>query len=183
MILVNFEAKINDMFPKIIKLILAIAALGYGGYEFYESYTGNGIFLTLLSGVFVLLFFKNEMIFLAFLRLRKQDFKGTEKWLNRIKNPESALVRKQQGYYHYLHGIIQSQTNLTLAEKHFKKAIQLGLSMSHDMAMAKMSLAGILMQKRRKREATALLAEAKKLDKHNMLTDQMRMMQQQMKKI
>jgi hypothetical protein len=39
------------------------------------------------------------------------------------------------------------------------------------------------MQKRRKREATTLLAEAKKLDKHGMLTDQVKMMQQQMKRI
>jgi len=39
------------------------------------------------------------------------------------------------------------------------------------------------MQKRRKREATSLLAEAKKLDKHGMLADQVKMMQQQMKRI
>tara|TARA_B100000963_G_scaffold361572_1_gene397807 strand:- start:14572 stop:15087 length:516 start_codon:yes stop_codon:yes gene_type:complete len=171
------------MFPKIIKLILAIAFFLYGGYEFYESYIGNGIFLTLLSSMMVLLYFKNEMIFLAFLRLRKQDFQGTERWLNKIKSPERSLVRKQQGYFYYLHGIIQSQNNLTTAEKHFKKAIQLGLTMTHDLAMAKMSLAGIMMQKRRKREATALLAEAKKLDKHGMLTDQVKIMQQQMKRI
>lgn len=171
------------MFPKIIKLILAIAFLLYGGYQLYENYIGNGIFLTLLSGMMVLLYFKNEMIFLAFLRLRKQDFQGTEKWLNKIKSPERSLVRKQQGYFYYLHGIIQSQNNLTTAEKHFKKAIQLGLNMTHDLAMAKMSLAGIMMQKRRKREAAALLAEAKKLDKHNMLNDQVKMMQQQMKRI
>ena len=171
------------MFPKIIKLILAMAFLLLGGYEIYENYIGNGVFLTLLSGMMVLLYFKNEMIFLAFLRLRKQDFPGTERWLNKIKNPDSSLVRKQQGYYYYLHGIIQSQNNLTVAEKHFKKAIQLGLSMSHDLAMAKMSLAGIMMQKRRKREANALLAEAKKLDKHGMLKDQVKMMQQQMKRI
>jgi hypothetical protein len=171
------------MFPKIIKLILAVAFLLFGGYEFYESYIGNGIFLTLLSGMMILLFFKNEIIFLAFLRLRKQDFPGTERWLNKIKNPDSSLIKKQQGYFYYLHGIIQSQNNLTVAEKNFKKAIQLGLSMTHDLAMAKMSLAGILMQKRRKREATALLAEAKKLDKHGMLTDQVKLMQQQMKRI
>ena len=171
------------MFPKIIKLILAVAFLLYGGYEFYENYIGNGIFLTLLSLMMVLVYFKNEMIFLAFLRLRKQDFIGTERWLNKIKNPDSSLVRKQQGYFYYLHGIIQSQNNLTVAEKHFKKAIQLGLSMTHDLAMAKLSLAGIMMQKRRKRESTALLTEAKKLDKHGMLTDQIKMMQQQMKRI
>ena len=171
------------MFPKILKLIIAVALICFSVYEFYENYIGNGIFLSLLSAFFILIYFKNEIIFLAFLRLRKQDFRGSEKWLNKIKNPESALVQKQQGYFHYLHGIIQSQNNLTIAEKYFKKAIQLGLSMNHDLAMAKMSLAGILMQKRRKREARTLLTEAKKLDKHNMLTEQMRMMQQQMKKI
>ena len=173
----------KNMFPKILKLIIAVALICFSVYEFYENYIGNGIFLSLLSAFLILIYFKNEIIFLAFLRLRKQDFKGTEKWLNKIKNPESALVQKQQGYFYYLHGIIQSQNNLTIAEKYFKKAIQLGLSMNHDLAMAKMSLAGILMQKRRKREARTLLTEAKKLDKHNMLTEQMRMMQQQMKKI
>jgi hypothetical protein len=55
--------------------------------------------------------------------------------------------------------------------------------MDYDVAMAKLSLAGIAMQKRRKREASILLKEARKLDKNNMLTEQIRMMQQQMKKL
>ena len=76
-----------------------------------------------------------------------------------------------------------SQTNMTQAEKYFKKAIKLGLSMNQDLAMAKLNLAGIAMTKRRKREATTLLQEAKKLDKHGMLDDQIKMMKQQMKKI
>ena len=171
------------MFPKVIKLILALISLGYAIYQFMDDYIGNGILFLLLTGMFILLYFKNEIIFLSFLRLRKQDFIGTEKWLNRIPNIERNLVRKQQGYYFYLMGIIQSQKNLTQAEKHFKSALKLGLSMNHDLAMAKMSLAGIYLQKRRKREAQQLLTEAKKLDKHGMLKGQMKMIQQQMKKI
>ncbi len=171
------------MFPKVLKLIIASLLFFYGSYQIYESYIGNGIFLILLSTFFVLVYFKNEIIFLAFLRLRKQDFNGTQKWLSYIKNPESSLVRKQQGYFNYLHGIIQSQINLTIAEKYFKKALELGLSMSHDIAMAKLSLAGILMQKRRKREATDLLNQAKRIDKHGMLTTQIKMMREQMKRI
>ncbi|MDC1056389.1 DUF2892 domain-containing protein [Flavobacteriaceae bacterium] len=171
------------MFPKVIKIILAILTLSYGVYQIVDDYIGNGIMLILLAGMFVLLYFKNELIFLSFLRLRKQDFVGTEKWLLKIPNVERNLVKKQQGYYNYLMGIIQSQKNLTLAEKYFKAALKQGLSMNHDLAMAKMSLAGIYLQKRRKREAQQLLSEAKKLDKHGMLTGQMKMMQQQMKKI
>ncbi|MEL0317788.1 MAG: DUF2892 domain-containing protein [Flavobacteriaceae bacterium] len=171
------------MFPKVIKLILAIITMGYAIYQFIDDYIGNGILFVLLSGMFILLYFKNEIIFLAFLRLRKQDFEGTEKWLSRISNIEKNLVRKQQGYYNYLMGIIQSQKNLTQAEKYFKSALKLGLSMNHDLAMTKMSLAGIYLQKRRKREAQQLLTEAKKLDKHGMLSGQLKMIQQQMKKI
>ena len=171
------------MFNKFIKLILTFVLLTYSIYQFIENYIGNGIFFIFLSLIFILLYFKNEIIFLAFLRLRKQDFEGTEKWLSRIKNPESSLVKKQQGYFYYLHGILNSQTNLTIAEKNFKKAINLGLSFNHDLAMAKMSLAGISMQKRRKREAVMLLAEAKKLDTQGMLSGQMKLMQQQLKKI
>ena len=171
------------MFNKFIKLILTFVLLTYSIYQFIENYIGNGIFFVFLSLIFILLYFKNEIIFLAFLRLRKQDFEGTEKWLSRIKNPESSLVKKQQGYFYYLHGILNSQTNLTIAEKNFKKAINLGLSFNHDLAMAKMSLAGISMQKRRKREAVMLLAEAKKLDTQGMLSGQMKLMQQQLKKI
>ncbi len=171
------------MFHKIFKLIIAGLILAYSGYQFVEGNIGNGIFLILLSLIFIFLYFRNEMILLAFLRMRKQDLDGTQKWLDKIKNPEGALVKKQQGYFNYLHGIIHSQKNLTQAEKYFKKALKLGLTMDYDVAMAKLSLAGIAMQKRRKREATILLNEAKKLDKNNMLTEQIKMMQQQMKKI
>ncbi|MGF1558740.1 MAG: DUF2892 domain-containing protein [Flavobacteriaceae bacterium] len=171
------------MFNKIFKLIIAGLIIAYAVYQFFEGNIGNGIFLILFSLIFIFLYFRNEMILLAFLRMRKQDLIGTQKWLNKINNPDTALTTKQQGYFNYLHGIIHSQTNLTQAEKYFKKALKFGLTMDYDVAMAKLSLAGIAMQKRRKREATMLLAEAKKLDKNNMLTEQIKMMQQQMKKI
>lgn len=171
------------MFPKFIKIVLAALTVSYSVYQFKESSIGNGVALIFLAGIFVFLYFKNEIILLSFLRLRKQDFEGTMRWLQRIKNPRTALTQKQQGYFHFLHGVIEAQKNLTKAERHFKKAISLGLNMKHDLAMAKLSLAGIVMQKRRKREATTLLNEAKKLDKQGMLTEQIKIMQQQLKKI
>jgi len=171
------------MFNKNLKIIIAALVIAYAVYQFIEGNIGNGISLILLSGIFIFLYFRNEIILLSFLKMRKQDLAGTEKWLSKIKNPETALTVKQQGYFNYLYGIINSQTNLTKAEKFFKKAIKLGLTMDYDLAMAKLSLAGIAMQKRRKREATMLLSDAKKLDKNDMLKDQIKMMQQQMKKI
>ncbi|NHM07274.1 DUF2892 domain-containing protein [Flavobacterium sp. CYK-4] len=171
------------MFHRIFKLIFAGLIFATAIWQFTEGYIGNGIFLILLSLIPVLLYYKNEFILLAFLRLRKQDFTGAQKWLAYIKNPETALVRKQQGYYNYLHGIMLSQTNLTQAEKYFKKAVELGLNMDMDLAVAKLNLAGVALTRRRKLEATNLLNEAKKLDKQGMLKDQIAMMKEQMKKM
>lgn len=171
------------MFHRNIKLIIAGLVILTGIWQFTESNIGNGIFVILLGAIPIFLYFKNEFILLAFLKLRKQDFEGAKKWLAYIKNPETALVRKQQGYFNYLHGIMLSQTNINQAEKYFKKAIELGLSMDMDLAVAKLNLAGVAMSRRRKLEATALLNEAKKLDKQNMLKEQITMMKEQMKKI
>ncbi len=170
------------MFNKNIKLVISSLIIAYAIYQIIEGFIGNGIALIFFSTIFIFLYFKNEMILAAFWKLRKQDFEGAKKYLDKIKNPEANLTTKQQGYYNYLHGLMMSQTNMTQAEKYFKKALQLGLSMDQDVAMAKLSLAGIAMTKRRKREAQLLLKEAKDLDKQGMLKDQIRMMKQQMKK-
>lgn len=107
---------------------------------------------------------------------------GAEKWLNKIRNPKSALITKQQGYYNYLRGLIISQSNMNQAERFFRNAIDLGLNMDHDLAMAKLNLSGILFTKRRKIEAQRLLKEAQELDKQGMLTEQIKMMKNQMKR-
>lgn len=170
------------MFNKNIKLAIAALLVITAVWQFTEGNIGNGIFLLLITAVVVLLYFKNEYILLAFLKLRKQDFEGATLLLNKIKNPETALVRKQQGYYNYLNGIMLSQTNLNAAEKFLKKAVELGLNMDQDMAMAKLNLAGIAMSKNKKLEAEKLLGEAKKLDKQGMLKDQITMLKAQLKK-
>ena len=117
------------MFHKNIKLVLAVIIAVWSVQQFSQANIMNGISILFLAGIFILLYFKNEFIIMAFLQLRKQDFEGTKKWLGYIKKPESALVVKQQGYYNYLHGIMLSQTNITQAEKFLRKAVKLGLSM------------------------------------------------------
>ena len=54
--------------------------------------------------------------------------------------------------------------------------------MDHDLAMAKLNLAGILFTKRRRVEAKKLLREAEALDKNGMLKDQIKMFKDRMKK-
>lgn len=171
------------MFHKNIKLLIAVLLLATAIWQFTEKNIGNGIFLVVLTLLVILFYFKNEILIMTLFKLRKQDMAGAKKMLDKIKNPEGALLVKQQGYYNYLNGIVVSQTNLTQAERYFKKAVDLGLNQKEDMAVAKLQLAGIAMTKRKKIEATRLLAEAQKLDTKNMLKEQVRMMKEQMKKI
>lgn len=170
------------MINKNIKLGLAAAIFATAIWQFVENNIGNGIFLILITLLVVLTYYKNEIIIMAFLKLRKQDFDGANKLLDKIKNPHTALVRKQEGYYNYLKGLMLSQTNLNQAEKYLKKAVELGLNMDQDLAMAKLNLAGIAISKGRRIEAEKWLSESKKLDKQGMLKDQIAMMKANLKK-
>lgn len=136
-----------------------------------------GILISLLA--FVTIFF-NENMLLAQWFMRKEDMDKANKWLGNIHNYEKQLISAQHGYYHLLIGMIESQKTPLQAEKYFKKALTLGLHMDHNVALAKLSLAGISMAKRNKREATKYLQEAKKADKKKLLADQIKMMNEQM---
>ena len=66
------------MFNKKFKLVLAVLIVAVAVWQFSEGNIGNGIMYILLSSIFIFLYFKNEIILLAFLRLRKEDFPGAK---------------------------------------------------------------------------------------------------------
>jgi hypothetical protein len=72
----------------------------------------------LLTAIPIFLYFKNEFILLAFLKLRKQDFEGAKNGCISLK-PRNCLSEKQQGYFNYLHGIMQ--TNNINQQKNISK--------------------------------------------------------------
>lgn len=152
-------------------------------FLFTDREYGWGFTLIFLSIIPFLLFFRNENIIMAFWHMRKQDLDKSKVWLLKITNYKSQLIRKQWGYYHYLMGISEAQANVSASEKYMKKALEYGLSFKHDRAMAKLSLAGTAMAKGRRQEAEILLKEARTLDTQGMFTDQIKMMQNQMKRI
>ena len=171
------------MINRIIKIVVASLVLIFAVYQFYLVNIGSGIGLVFLSGIIVFMIFRNEHIMLAFWFLRKNKLDKASKALTRIKHPDQ-LIKSQEAYYYYLTGLINSQSQgIGKSEKFFKRALSIGLRMNQDKAVAKLNLAAIAMYKRRKREATTLLNEAKKLDKHNMLAEQIKQIQQQMKRV
>jgi hypothetical protein len=139
-----------------------------------------GILVLLLGGVILLSFFFNENMIIAQWFLRKEQNEKAELWLLKIKDYEKELNKTQWGYYNLLIGLIESRKAPLKSEKYFKKALSLGMKMSHNIALAKISLAGISMAKRNKREAQMYLQEATNYDKNKILTEQIKMMKTQM---
>lgn len=165
----------------IIRTILALAAVGFNVYLFYVGSWGWGITFIFVTALIILSFFRNENVILALYQMRLGKQEKAWKYLNRIKSPQ-FLPKKQHAYVIYLKGMLGLQQDLGFAkcEQLIRKALDLGLRTQQDTAVAKMQLAGICMQTGRKREAQTLLSESKKLDKNNMLKEQIDMMKKQM---
>lgn len=171
------------MIRKYVRLIIAgILFLG-SILLFVQAIIGYGVLAVLVSGIFVLFHFKNEKNLIAFYFVRKNKFEASGKILGRVKNPEN-MIKSQEAYYYYLSGLVEAQKQKNAqAEKHFKKALDTGLRLKTDQAVAKLNLSGIALSKRNKKLATYYLQEAKKLDKSKMLTAQIREIEGMMKRI
>lgn len=166
---------------KYIKFVIAAIMIALGIFLMFNRNVGWGIVLVVLSAIPILLFFKNENILLAFWQLRKQNIDKAGKFLENIANYKSQLHKSQYGYFHYLQALTIAQENPTKTEGLMKKALDFGLNMKHDRAMAKLNLAASALSKGRKQEAQKLLEEAKHLDSAGMMTDQIKMMKEQLK--
>ncbi|MBV8388857.1 MAG: DUF2892 domain-containing protein [Mucilaginibacter sp.] len=164
----------------LVRLIIACVIAGAGVTLCGFGFWGWGILVFLLGGLILLTFFFNENMLIAQLYLRRDNTAKAEEWLNKITNYEKQLNKNQHGYYNLLIGLLESRKAPMKSEKYFKKALSLGMKMSHNVALAKLSLAGIAMAKRNKREAQMYLQEATKDDKNKLLADQIKMMKGQL---
>lgn len=171
------------MIGLIIKILLSLSSLFFTGFLFYNGNWGWGITFIFVTALIVLFIFRNENILLAFNQIRLQNMDKASKYLNRIKQPQ-YLPKRQRAYYYYLRGMVGAQNaGMGETEKNFRKALSIGLRTGQDQAMAKMNLAAICMGSGRKREAQNLLKEARKLDKNDVLEDQIKMLKQQMGRV
>ena len=164
----------------IIRLIVACAVMAGAVTLCVFGFWGWGILVLFLGGFVLLSFFFNENMLIAQWFLRKEKSEKAEEWLLKVTDYEKQLNKNQWGYYNLLIGLIESRKSPLKSEKYFKKALTLGMKMSHNTALAKLSLAGISMAKRNKREAEMYLKEAAKDDKNKLLADQIKMMKAQM---
>ncbi|MEG0762057.1 hypothetical protein SAMN05421796_11234 [Chryseobacterium piscicola] len=166
---------------KYIKFVISALMIAAAVYLMMNRNIGWGIVLVILSAVPIFLYFKNEYILLAFWQLRKQNMEKAGLWLRKITNYTSQLDKNQYGYFHYLQGLTLAQDNPTKIEPYMKKALDYGLNMKHDRAMATLNLAAAALSKGRKQEGQKLLEEAKRLDTAGMMTEHIKTMKAQLK--
>ena len=178
---INFKE--FNMIRKSLRLIIAGILLIGSIFLFINGLVGVGIWAVLISGIFVLLHFKNETNLVAFYFVRKNKFEKAGKVLGRVKHPE-RMIKGQEAYHYYLSGLIESQQHKnSKAEKLFKKALKTGLRTDTDQAVAKLNLSGIALSQRNKKLSKYYLQEAKKQDKRKMLTAQIREIESMMKRV
>lgn len=166
---------------KYIKFLIAAVMIAAGVFLMFNRNIGWGIVVVILAGIPVFLFFKNEFILLAFYQLRKQKMDKASDWLESVKDYRKQLHKSQFGYFHYLQGLTLAQDHPQKVEPYMKKALDFGLNMKHDRAMATLNLAAGALQKGKRQEGARLLEEAKKLDSAGMMTEQIKMLKDQMK--
>ncbi len=164
----------------IIRISLAVLALGFNTYLFVSGHWGWGITFLFVTALIILSFFRNENMILALNQMRMGNTDKAKKYINRITHPQ-FLPKSQHAYVLYLKAVMGSQEmGFAKSEQLLRKAMELGLRQAEDNAVARLHLAGICAQSGRKQEALTLLAEAKKMDKNGMMRDQIKMMQQQL---
>ena len=166
---------------KNIKLVIAGVMILGGIFLMFNREIGWGIVLVVLSALPILLFFRNEYILLSLWKMRDQKLDAVAKLLSNIKDYKTQLHKSQYGYYHYMMGLTLAENPLK-SESYMKTALDYGLSMKHDRALAKFNLSIVALSKGNKSEAERLLNEAQKLDSAGMLTDHMKSIKEQMKK-
>jgi len=171
---------VHKIMSNLVRLIIACVVAGAGVTLCGFGFWGWGISVFFIGGLILLTYFFNENMIIAQFYLRKENSEKADQWLGKITDYEKQLNKNQHGYYNLLLGLMESRKAPLKSEKFFKKALSLGMKMSHNIALAKLSLAGIAMAKRNKREAQMYLSEASKDDKNKLLADQIKMMKAQM---
>lgn len=165
---------------KYIKLVIATIMIVGGVFLMFNREIGWGIVSIVTAGIPIFLFFRNEYIWIAFWKMRNQDLAKAGEWLSHITDYKKQLHRSQFGYYHYMVGLSYGE-NPAKSESYMKKALEYGLNMKHDRALATFNLAAVALSKGRKTEAQKLLNEAKKLDSAGLLTEHLNTMKEHLK--
>ena len=152
---------------RILKFALAGGALAYAVQLYSTGYIGSGIGMTLIGLILGVTALRSIRMILVAFRIQQQKLDKARAILDGI-NPKH-LWKSSRGQYWFLKGNLLLESSLSEAEKAFRNALDIGMKRDEEKAAVMLNLAAIQSSKRRTKEARALIAQAKRLDKKGML--------------
>lgn len=164
---------------RILKFALTAASASYAVQLFRTGHTGAGIGMVMLAALFGVTILRSVRMILVALRIQQQKMDKARELLGGI-NPKH-LWPSSRGQYWFLQGNLLLESSLSEAEKAFRTALDCGLRRDEEKAAVMLNLAAIQSTKRRTKEAKALIAQAKRLDKKGMLKNDIQTIEQAIK--
>lgn len=164
---------------RILKFGLAAAAIAYAVQLFMSGYTGSGVGMVILGILLGLTGLRSMRMIVVAFRIQQQKLDKAREVLAGI-NPKH-LWPSSRGQYWFLQGNLLLESSLSEAEKAFRTALDVGMKRDEEKAAVMLNLAAIQSSKRRTKEAKALIAQAKRLDKKGMLKADIRTIEQAIK--
>ena len=152
---------------RILKFGLSAASIGYSINLYSTGYIGSGVGMTILGVLIGLTGLRSVRMILVAFRIQQQKLDKARSILEGV-NP-NHLWKSSRGQYWFLKGNLLLESSLTEAEKAFRQALDIGMKRDEEKAAVMLNLAAIQHSKRRPKEAKALIAQAKRLDKKGML--------------
>jgi len=161
---------------RILKFALAVGAIAYSIDLYSTGYIGSGVGMTLVGLLIGLTALRSIRMILVAVRIQQQKLDKARAMLSGI-NP-NHLWKGNRGQYWFLKGNLLLESSLSEAEKAFRQALDVGMKRDEEKAAVMLNLAAIQSSKRRTKEAKALIAQAKRLDKKGMLKSDIRTIEQ-----
>src|SRR5579859_329588 len=131
------------MFTPLVRLLMAILGLSLIIVYFQKGSTQSA-YITLFGVALIIWgYFKNGTVYLAWQKIKKQDFAKAEKILLQTKYPH-FLKKEQRGFYHFTKGLVEaSKNNSENARRNFMEALKFGVRTENNVAIINLNLAEI----------------------------------------
>lgn len=166
------------MFSPLVRFILLILC---AILSFIGAWLGVWpIFIITFSASFAVLwgYYKVGTVPLALARMRKDEFKETEKLIDQIQKPK-YLNKRNKAYYYFISGMLTRENNQFNDSKQFlKQAIDSNKLKEPDKAMALLALSDMALVQKNKNVARDYFLQIKGMKVHPATMEAIRKMQE-----
>lgn len=165
------------MFSSLVRFILLILCAVLSAVGAWLGFWPVFIFTFAASFALLWGYYKAGTVPIALARLRKNEFKETEKLIDQVQKPE-LLSKRNKAYYYFISGMLTREHDQFKESKPFlEQSIDSGYLKEPDKAMALLALADMELVQQHKSAARAYFLQIKGMKVHPTMMDAVRKMQ------